>query len=57
MQALIAGSASVSEAEIHDEFIKQNSKVKFDYAVLKQDDMRKGLHPTDDGTEGVLREP
>jgi len=48
LQALISGSASVSEAEIHDQFIKQNSKVKFDYAVLKQDDLRKGLHPTDE---------
>ncbi len=48
LQALISGSASVSEAELHQQFIKQNSKVKFDYAVLKQDDLRKGLHPTDE---------
>jgi peptidyl-prolyl cis-trans isomerase D len=48
LQALISGSASVSEAEIHEQFIKQNEKVKFDYAVLKQDDLRKGLHPTDE---------
>ena len=48
LQALISGSASVSDAEIHEQFIKQNSKVKFDYAVLKQDDLRKGLHPTDE---------
>lgn len=47
LQALVSGSATVSESEIHDQFIKQNSKVKFDYAVLKQDDIRKGLHPTD----------
>lgn len=47
LQALISGSASVSEAEIHAQFIKENSKVKFDYAILKQDDLRKGLHPAD----------
>jgi peptidyl-prolyl cis-trans isomerase D len=47
LQALIASTATVSEAEIHDQFIKQNSKVKFDYAVLKQDDIKKGLHPTE----------
>jgi peptidyl-prolyl cis-trans isomerase D len=47
LQALVSGTATVSEAEIHDQFIKQNSKVKFDYAVLKQDDIKKGLHPTD----------
>jgi peptidyl-prolyl cis-trans isomerase D len=48
LQALISGSASVSDAEIHEQFLKQNSKVKFDYAVLKQDDLLKGLHPTDE---------
>jgi peptidyl-prolyl cis-trans isomerase D len=47
LQAFISGSASVSESEIHAEFLKENSKVKFDYALLKQDDLRKGLHPTD----------
>jgi len=47
LQALISGSASVSESDIHEQFVKQNSKVKFEYAVLKQDDIKKGLHPTD----------
>ena len=48
LQALISGSSSVSDAEIHAQFVKENSKVKFDYAVLKQDDLRKGLHPADE---------
>ncbi len=48
LQAFISGSASVSETEIREQFIKQNSKVKFDYALLKQDDLRKGLHPTEE---------
>jgi peptidyl-prolyl cis-trans isomerase D len=47
LQALISGTAGVTDAEIHDQFVKQNSKVKFDYAVLKEDDIKKGLHPTD----------
>jgi len=47
LQALISGTASVSDAEIHEQFVKQNTKVKFDYAVLKQDDIKKGLHPTE----------
>ena len=46
LQALITGSASVSDAAIRQEFNKQNTKVKFEYAVLKQDDIKKGLHPT-----------
>lgn len=48
LQALIAGSASVSENDIRDQFIKQNSRVKFDYAILKQDDIKKGLHPAEE---------
>src|SRR6202795_4746327 len=46
LQALITGTASVSEAAIRQEFDKQNTKVKFEYAVLSQDDIKKGLHPT-----------
>jgi peptidyl-prolyl cis-trans isomerase D len=46
LQALITHSASVSEAAIRQEFAKENTKVKFDYAVLKEDDIKKGLHPT-----------
>ena len=46
LQALITGSASVSDASVRQEFVKQNTKVKFDYAVLKEDDIKKGLHPT-----------
>jgi peptidyl-prolyl cis-trans isomerase D len=47
LQALITGGASVSDAAIRKEFDKQNTKVKFEYAVLKQDDIQKGLHPTE----------
>ncbi|HEV2401304.1 MAG TPA: peptidyl-prolyl cis-trans isomerase [Candidatus Sulfotelmatobacter sp.] len=47
LQALVSGTAGVTESEIHEQFIKQNSKVKFEYAVLRQDDLKKGLHPTD----------
>ncbi|HVI09825.1 MAG TPA: peptidyl-prolyl cis-trans isomerase [Candidatus Binatia bacterium] len=47
LQALITGGASVSDASIKQEFDKQNTKVKFEYAIIKEDDLKKGLHPTD----------
>jgi peptidyl-prolyl cis-trans isomerase D len=47
LQALITGSASVSEQAVRKEFDKQNVKVKFDYAVLSEDEIKKGLHPTE----------
>src|SRR5580698_5834089 len=46
LQALITGSASVSDDAIRKEFNKENTKVKFDYAVLSEDEIKKGLHPT-----------
>jgi peptidyl-prolyl cis-trans isomerase D len=46
LEALITGSASVSDDAIRREFAKQNTKVKFEYAVLNLDDIKKGLHPT-----------
>ena len=42
---LITGSVLVSDAEVRREFEKQNTKVKFDYAVLRRDDLLKTIHP------------
>jgi peptidyl-prolyl cis-trans isomerase D len=47
VRSMVGGSASVTDAEVRDRFLKENTKVKFDYAVLKKDDIEKGLHPTD----------
>jgi len=47
LQALVSSSAFVSDAEVRDEFERRNTKVKFEYAVLTQPDILKGLHPTD----------
>ncbi len=47
LRALVSGAAFVSEPEIRAEFDRSNTKIKFDYAVLTQADILKGLHPTD----------
>ena len=47
LRALISGSAFVGEPEIRAEFERRNTKIKFDYAVLTQADILKGLHPTE----------
>ncbi len=47
LRNLIAGSAIVSDAEVREQFQKENTKVKFDYAVLHKDDILKSIHPTD----------
>lgn len=47
LRDLVASSATVTEAEIRQQFEKENTKVKFDYAVIKKDDLLKTIHPTD----------
>src|SRR3989449_1820082 len=46
LRNLVTGSASVTDAEVHQEFVRKNTKVKFDYAVLRKDDLLKQIHPT-----------
>jgi peptidyl-prolyl cis-trans isomerase D len=45
---LVTSGAMVSDKDIRDEFDKQSTKVKFDYAIVSQEELRKGLHPTDE---------
>jgi peptidyl-prolyl cis-trans isomerase D len=47
LRNLISSTTSVTDAEIRQQFEKQNTKVKFDYAVIKKDDILKNLHPAD----------
>jgi peptidyl-prolyl cis-trans isomerase D len=48
LRLLVAGSAIVGDNEIKAEFLKRNTKAKFDYAVLPLDEIRKSIHPTDE---------
>ena len=47
LRNLITGSALVSDAEVQQEFEKQNVKIKFDYAVLRKDDLLKQIQPNE----------
>jgi peptidyl-prolyl cis-trans isomerase D len=47
LRALVTSGVSVTNAEIRQAFDKQNTKVKFDYAVIKKDDILKTIKPTD----------
>src|SRR3981189_649448 len=48
LRALVSSSAFVGETEVRDEFNRRNTKVKFEYAVITQADILRGLHPTDE---------
>ena len=55
LQALITGGVTVGDQEVRDDYRKGNIKVKFDYAVISADDLRKGINPSDGDLEGFFK--
>ena len=47
LQALITGGVTVSDKEVRDGYRTENIKIKFDYAVISADDLRKTINPSD----------
>ena len=47
LRNLITASASVTDAAVRQEFEKQNTKVKFEYAFFSEAELRKTIHPTE----------
>jgi len=47
LQALITGGVTVSDNAVREAYKIQGTKVKFDYAVISADDIRKTINPTD----------
>lgn len=47
LEELITGGATVSDNEVRASYKLQGTKVKFDYAVISADDVRKSINPSD----------
>ena len=47
LRALVTGGVTVSDSEVRDAYVKQATKIKFDYAVLDSDALRNTINPTD----------
>src|ERR1700761_4679698 len=47
LEALITGGVFVSDKDAAESYRRDNTKVKFDYAVLNGEDLRKQINPTD----------
>jgi peptidyl-prolyl cis-trans isomerase D len=47
LQALITGGVTVSDNAVRDAYKISGTKVKFDYAVVSSEDLRKGINPSD----------
>lgn len=47
LEAMVTGAITVSDQEVRDAYKQQGTKIKFDYAVLNAEDLRKEINPTD----------
>ena len=55
LQALITAGVTVSDQEVRDLYRKANIKIKFDYAVISADDLRKTINPSDSDLEAFFK--
>ncbi len=55
LRALITAPVTVSDQEVHDSYRKDNVKIKFDYAIVSADDLRKTINPTDADLESFFK--
>lgn len=55
LQALITAGVTVSDQEVREAYRKQSTKIKFDYAVISSDDLRKSINPSDGELEAFFK--
>ena len=55
LRAYVTAGVSVSTQEARDQYIKNNTKIKFEYAVISSDDIRKSINPTDADLEAFFK--
>jgi peptidyl-prolyl cis-trans isomerase D len=52
---LITAGVTVSDQEVRDAYRKQGTRIKFDYAVISSEDLRKSIHPSDGDLEAFFK--
>ena len=55
LQALVTAGVTVGDQEVRDAYRKSNIKIKFDYAVISSDDLRKSINPSDAELESFFK--
>jgi len=55
LRAYVTAGLTVSEKEARDQYLKSGTKIKFDYAVISGDDIRKSINPTDADLEAFFK--
>jgi peptidyl-prolyl cis-trans isomerase D len=54
LQALITAGVTVGDQEVRNDYRKGAIKIKFDYAVISADELRKGINPSDSDLEAFF---
>jgi peptidyl-prolyl cis-trans isomerase D len=55
LESYITAGVTVSDKDVRDEYRKGNIKIKFDYAVISSDDLRKTINPPDAELESFFK--
>lgn len=55
LQALISGGVTVSDQEVREAYRRSHLKIKFDYAVISADDLRKTINPSDSELQAFFK--
>lgn len=56
LQAVVTGGATISDAAVRAEYMQQGEKIKFDYAVISADDIKKSINPSDAELETFFKQ-
>jgi peptidyl-prolyl cis-trans isomerase D len=56
LQALITDGVTVSDAAVRAAYLVQGTKVKFDYAVVSLDDIKKSINPSDADLQAYFKQ-
>ena len=54
LRKFVTAGVTVSDQEVRAQYLKDNIKIKFDYAVLSSDDLRKTINPSDADLEAYF---
>jgi peptidyl-prolyl cis-trans isomerase D len=47
LESMVTGGITVSDQDVREAYRQQGTKIKFDYAVINAEDLRKQINPTD----------
>ncbi|MDE1161595.1 MAG: peptidylprolyl isomerase [Acidobacteriaceae bacterium] len=56
LQALVTGGITVSDAAVRTAYLKQGTKIQFDYASLSADDIKKTINPSDSDLQAFFKQ-